>query len=442
MPTVSQSDAEASPTRTLLGNWSTVTVLVALCIAALMAAGCGPAVTGAGSGPTQTPRPSLVPTPTDIALQGPPLQWTAGSLPPGNHADGPGFLNVPEVALNDGNTAYICAYPTSTSVGAGVWVTHDRARRWTRLADLPFVPHQLTRCRIIPDAVDPAIVSAMVSWTPMKENPPPYVQVDNFASFDGGQHWQSSSGPQPFAVEWTATYHSTTMAVLATPATYSGLWISHDQLQTWQRVSPGMNIDVSSLAINPSNGQLIQFGGNTGSTVPLEESDDDGQHWTTISTPLPSSPPPGANMPDWGASYLISLPAPGQPWRICGPGQDPGPDGLGVLECSLDGGRTWTKRPRLVLYDYNGYITKFPQVSDEFAVGPDGTIFAQPVGGSGFGFDIPPGIYELAPGANRWQSLGPDPDASPATVEILGVGILWDGADSSGGVGLFPDAAA
>jgi hypothetical protein len=146
-------------------------------------------------------------------------------------------------------------------------------------------------------------------------------------------------------------------------------------------------------------------------------------------------------MPDWVASYMISPPAPGQPWRICGPGQDSGHDGLGVLECSLDGGRTWTERPRLVLYDYNGYITKFPQVANEFAVGPDGTIFAQIVGGSGFGFDIPPGIYELAPSASRCQSLGPDPDPGPATMEILGAGILWDGADSSGGVGLFPDAA-
>jgi hypothetical protein len=66
-------------------------------------------------------------------------------------------------------------------------------------------PQQLTRCRIIPDAVDPAIVSAVVSWTPMKENPPPYVQVDNFVTFDGGQHWQPFNGPQPFAVDWTAT---------------------------------------------------------------------------------------------------------------------------------------------------------------------------------------------------------------------------------------------
>jgi hypothetical protein len=140
---------------------------------------------------------------------------------------------------------------------------------------------------------------------------------------------------------------------------------------------------------------------------------------------------------------MISPPAPGQPWRICGPGQDPGPDGLGVLECSLDGGRTWTKRPRLVLYEYNGYITQFPQVADEIAIGQDGTIFTQPVGGSGFGFDIPPGVYELVPGASRWQSLGPDPDTGPATVEIPGSGILWDGAgDSNGGIGLFPNAVA
>ncbi len=43
----------------------------------------------------------------------------------------------------------------------------------------------------------------------------------------------------------------------------------------------------------------------------------------------------------------------------------------------------------------------------------DGMVFAEIVGGSGFGFDIPAGLYELA--ATRWQSR-PDPDAGPATV--------------------------
>ena len=70
---------------------------------------------------------------------------------------------------------------------------------------------------------------------------------------------------------------------------YYGLWISHDQMQTWQRVSPQMNI--SQLRIDPSSGQLVQFGGDGGNTVPLEESADDGQHWTVIPTPLPTSAP-------------------------------------------------------------------------------------------------------------------------------------------------------
>jgi hypothetical protein len=156
------------------------------------------------------------------------------------------------------------------------------------------------------------------------------------------------------------------MALLATdtPA-LTGLWLSHDQMQTWQRVSPEMNIGV--LSINPGTGQLVQFGGFSGSTVPLEESADDGQHWRVPGEFTEWDCP----VPDFTASARPTL---AYLRARAGPR---GPDGLGVLECSLDGGRTWTERPRLVLYEYNGYITQFPQVANEFAVGQDGTIFAE-----------------------------------------------------------------
>lgn len=60
---------------------------------------------------------------------------------------------------------------------------------------------------------------------------------------------------------------------------------------------------------------------------------------------------------------------------------------------------------------------------------------------SGLAFSIPAGLYELAPGASRWQSLGPNLEADPATVDIPGAGILWF-SGFGGGTGLFPDAAA
>jgi hypothetical protein len=63
MPTVTQSrDEEAAPRRQLFGNRSTVTALVALCLAALLVTGCGQAATGVGSAPTATQTPSPVPT--------------------------------------------------------------------------------------------------------------------------------------------------------------------------------------------------------------------------------------------------------------------------------------------------------------------------------------------------------------------------------------------
>src|SRR5271165_4343219 len=63
MPTVSQSrNAEASPRRQLFGTRSAGTVLVALCIAALLVTGCRQVTTRTDSAPTATRRPSLVPT--------------------------------------------------------------------------------------------------------------------------------------------------------------------------------------------------------------------------------------------------------------------------------------------------------------------------------------------------------------------------------------------
>ena len=99
-------------------------------------------------------------------VPGSPLLWTAGKLPPGNSMFGVGYqsgFGSVFLTTSDGNTAYACSFPSSKSVGPGIWVTHDRAQHWRALAKLPPVAEHLFSCAIIPDAVDPAIVVAAVS---------------------------------------------------------------------------------------------------------------------------------------------------------------------------------------------------------------------------------------------------------------------------------------
>ena len=414
------------------GNRLAAAATGVLLVAALLVAGCGLTTTRVGGSGTPATLTASTSTPTPASLP-----WMAGSLSPGNSMLGERYqfaLGSLDIAAADGNTAYSCTQPASTSVGPSVWVTRDRAQHWKELAALPPVAQHLTFCTIIPDAVDMAIAVATVSWRdPAALGAPPQDDVMNFVTLDGGAHWQLLGGPEPFALDWLATIHGTTLAMLASGADdgSENLWISMDHMQTWQELAQA---PVGQAWINPTTGELLEMGQTSSGLVEIYQSSDLGQNWISFPTPIDT-----ATM-----APIVSPPVAGQPWRICGfATSSNGPPAEGELMCSLDGGRTWQSRPQLQITFVNPDKGPFSQAATEFAVSPDGTMYAYMLPGP-YGSSIPQMLYRLAPNADRWQSLGTAPGDEVTTADIPGAGILWEAQFNIGPTyaGLFPAAAA
>jgi photosystem II stability/assembly factor-like uncharacterized protein len=148
----------------------------------------------------------------------------------------------------------------------------------------------------------------------------------------------------------------------------------------------------------------------------LATSDDLGQHWTTIATPVDPN------------IALVSPPAGSQPWRICVYAQNSA-QSVGPLMCTLDGGKTWTERPHLEMTHTSPNQGPTVAIAQEVAVGLDGTVYAdmEPLPNT----STPDTLYRLSPGSDRWQSLGTSPadvltpDIGYATADLPGSGIFW-----------------
>ena len=280
---------------------------------------------------------------------------------------------------------------------------------------------------------------AAVTWARPKDVfvAPPQVAIKlkwytDFVTFDGGAHWQLLPGLEQFLLEWLATYHGTTLALLESGDGSVNLWSSTDQLQTWRELkqAPYGQTTYGQPSINPATGDVLVVGQTSSGQMQINASGNLGQNWTSFPTPIEA--------PALAPIAIVSPPAAGQPWRICGIAttSSSGSSSGGPLMCSMDGGRTWTQRPQLALTAF-GNVGPFTQVASEFAVSPDGTVFAQ-IGANQWGSMIPQGLYQLAPDFRRWQSVGPLPWDEYDTADIPGVGILWA---MNGSFGFFADAA-
>jgi hypothetical protein len=408
-------------------------------VAALLVAGCGRT-----TGPIGASGRHASATPTSAILPGTALTWTAGNLPPGQatadgfdnplHQDGvAGMVFAP----SDGNIAYACGAPASPPGESGMWGTHDRARHWTQLAPLPSATQQFGVCVVIPDAVDPSIVVVAISSTRMGQlfvSPPPlYISYfTQFVTFDGGAHWQLLHGPKPNLLKWLATYHGTTLAMLEDDSGTVHLWSSTDQMQTWHEPPQA---PTGRPWINPATGDLLVIGQTGSGAAKISESSDLGQQWSSIPTPADFA---------LATPALVSPSVSGQPWTICGIQSTPStPYPSGNLLCTLDNGRTWTSRPKLVTtFDNTDKGIVAPQAADVLAVAPDGTIYAE-MDPSMWPLGIPDGLYRLTPQASRWQLLGEPPDNTVEFSNIPGAGLLWCAQTPEGPLfaGLFPAAA-
>jgi hypothetical protein len=343
----------------------------------------------------------------------------------GAFAFGPSTVLSPIISPSDGNTAYSCMWPASASVGPGIWVTHDRAQHWMQVATLPPAHRQSDICGLLPDAADPSIVVAYVSWMRDKDlqGAPPQIGLasfTDFVSFDGGAHWQLLRGPGLFMPRWVATYHGTTVAAVETSDGSVNLWMSTDQMQSWRKLDQAPS---GQLYINPSTGNLLMLGGGNGNQEREYESSDLGQHWTSFLMPL------NYFATDQLVSYSVGDPS----WHICGESMaTPTTD---TYMCTMDSGRAWTPRPMMVgTIDNTDKKIKSPQGGSDIALAPDGTIYndVQP---EYWPATIPPGLYQLPPHSTVWQSLNSPPPSDavdlsniPVTVDtadIPGAGILW-----------------
>ncbi len=343
------------------------------------------------------------PTATATALPPTPLAWQAAALPSGFVSLGVGGPLA--FTPSDGNTAYTCGVTGSGAqdTNPGVWVTHDRAAHWTRMADLP-VSRTIGWCWIVVDSLNPAVAVAMASWAPNGIGPVPNFSAD-FATFDGGATWRQLGGnPEPFLVKQLATRQGTTLAILNSGVGGGDirLWVSTDQMRTWQPVSgpwgpEGWGNPV--VWVNPGSGAtLLQTGLDT---AQLWQSTDEGQHWTQVKAPALD-----AN------TVLVGPPVADRLWQICG--VTTGPSNGGQLLCSVDGGQTWAQRSMLTA-TLSGPKGSYKQTEYPFAVTADGAVLA---GGAP--------LVRLAPGADAWQSLGPLPTDGLASAVVPGAGILWE----------------
>jgi len=383
-------------------------------IVPLVSSACG--VTSARvmpASPTRaaTPAPTVTPAPTPTLTPPRRLAWQAHQPPiaagPAGQNFGAGFA----FTQSDGNTAYLCIVISGTSPGhAQVWATHDRAAHWARVSDVVSAG-PIQTCYLVMDDLQPttvvAVLCAKVEFT--------YCSGPaNYLTRDGGVTWTLVSGTLPHFAQ-LATLNGVTYALTRTPPhshcsdCAEALSISRDGMRSWTQMGP--SLQVSQFWLKPDTGELLAAttsGYATGSL--LWTSADSGQHWTAAQDPSV-------------IGYLVQAPTPGLPWHACGitvraTSAQPAP--ASILQCSADGGRTWTNSG-------GPYID--PSVGFPLAIADDGSVLAQwHISGTQDAWEL----RRLPPGATTWQSLGPLPPVGGAVfagtlIYVAGTagGVLW-----------------
>jgi hypothetical protein len=414
-------DADWTPT----GRERLVAILTPVAAVLLLAALVGVLLAQQGRTPT-----AGVPT----VIQRGQLTWQNVSLPQGLGlvfgSRGVGLYPSP----SDGDTAYVCATSQENpSAHPHMWVTHDRALHWSRLADVP-TTRDATACDLGVDRLDPRVLTVTAylagadggSQTPpeLSGSQTPPEQWQQFVSVDGGKTWSSYTavgsvfllGSQIHATWQGKTYATRYPFPLRSDTLLSRLYVSDDQMRTWTEIDgpilsspavralPAAMQSIGSVQVNPSTGELLVILAG----LQLWDSRDGGAHWTQLAVPIQALR--GQYAPD--SSYpiqrvAIAAPAAGQPWHICALIQPATihKDTPFPLVCTSDGGTTWTTRLGLI----------FPACveSCEGVSSPPGAL--EPLGvladGAVFGRDSV-GILRLPPDAtsvSAWVRLGEFP---------------------------------
>lgn len=348
------------------------------------------------------------------SLPAAPLQWRTAAMPA--HSSGASFY----VAPSDGAVAYACLAPASDQSSDPierplVWLTRDHAQYWSQIASIP-ADHLNNGCILFVDQRNPAIVVALLTWTPRGAGGGPDIRDStNYVSFNSGATWRKLIDAQPFEMERTATVNGTTYAirgVLTGNGVHTGLWVSHDAMSSWRLIDPPeeQTTDAAFFWLSPFSSALLVQYGEPDEVASLWSTPDGGAHWSQLTLPDLYA------FAAYSVGYLAMISAPGKPWTICSDtiavsgsviGGDP-------LVCSHDGGKTWSRLPALTVAPS---VTDSPQdLGRVGALASDGALLAL----------APGGFYRLASGAQQWQFLGRTPASNGPHYFTLSGETFWD----------------
>jgi hypothetical protein len=387
--------------------------------------------------PTSTATSATTPTlASSVIIPGPQLAWQQAHLPPGVEVTMASLaLKTLAVAPSDGDVAYLCVAPTqregqALETNAHIYVTRDRGQNWERGGDVPVGAQPqvslkafMLECHIVVDATRPDMAVVETEWVQVGAEGD-NSQIASFASVDYGAHWRKLVYPNLFVISpEMATYGSVIFASGSTQTLSrdqtqnrgnSGLWVSHDQMKTWQALALPSGVTPSAFWLNPSTGALLLAANRqeSGDSL-LLSSTNGGVHWTPL--PAPSTP---------GIAWIVQSPQGATSWRICGatrPFDDTAQPQVNTLTCSHDGGQTWTARPALNLAQNSPKGSQFIASASVLALTSDGAALATTVEGA-------TRFYRLPTGGSVWQDLGPMPtygDPGPTYSPTSTGGALW-----------------
>lgn len=339
---------------------------------------------------------SWTPTPIPDAAQYAPIagahpHWHALSLPADfGFAYHQSWLGV---STENGADAYSCSQSGPNTPVETVKSTNAGAS-WFRVADLA---QGWDGCmNITVDALNPQIV---------------VMSGGSGAAYtrDGGQTWHVSSAAPLTGLRALATVGSRAYALFRNTSG-DALGVSVNGLASWQDITgPLAGQGISAFWANPTTGALLAETMSGYPAAPmLWRSSDGGAHWSSSVVPFTS-----------GDAMVAKAPVGSSPWTLCASvagGAQPG------IACSTDSGAHWKTLPLLADAGLRGYGV--------VGVADDGAALALGMADTGSS------LYRLAPGATRWQALGPTP---PTTGALLyahvsgGTGIFWSLPNVRGG---------
>jgi len=398
-------------------------VLIATLLTVIMlVGGCG-----ASSGST---------TASGNILPGRALTWETLALPAAMSTNAQQLTF--SVSPMDGRLAYACGAPTSDQSGSSnnssapmysVWATDTTGGAWSQRGNLPALSATGGYCSFDVASADGQSVVAVVQSSDLS-------QTDSYLSTTGGRAW-SAFDPQTF-INTPIITPRIAYAVLSNPNGVCGasaildgggnalprLCSSVDGLKTWQPIDAALIVAKNYpeiLHYNPINGLLLV----QTDTDAIYTSNDRGKTWQAASTP--------------GLKGIVVSPD-NTKWRLCGQTfGSSGSDMVNTLQCSDDGGQSWTNLPALDVQTNcapcsNNFTGMSVQQMYLESVLPDGTV----LGVAKTSEDAPSSVdinenhanfslYRLTPKSTQWQSLGPLPfhDDLYPVVYFTATGQVW-----------------